>query len=268
MDPVKAVIMGFVQGIAEFLPISSSGHLVLMDHYLRNMGKTPLWFDVLLHIATLIVVVAFFFDEFMMLVRGGMKFYRFFSDKESRLFWLVITATVFTVVVALFLEPLLREAGERNYKLVGGFLILNSVILLVPYVVTVGGQPKSLEDIGFFESVVVGISQGIGVLPGISRSGITISAGLVVGLDRSAAGVFSFLIFIPATIGAFVYETYKHLKVEHLHSRFEWTYLLGFFVALVVGYVALWLLMKLLKEGKFYVFSVYTFLVGLFALIF
>ncbi|MCX8097065.1 MAG: undecaprenyl-diphosphate phosphatase, partial [Spirochaetes bacterium] len=185
MDILKAVIMGFIQGVAEFLPISSSGHLVLIDHYLKDMGKTTLWFDVLLHIATLIVVITFFFKEFMMLVRGGLKFYKLFSDVESKLFWLVVIATAFTVVVALILEPILREAGETNYKIVGVFLIVNSFILLIPYIIHIRKQQKTIENIGLFESIVVGIAQGVGVLPGISRSGITISAGLVAGLDRT-----------------------------------------------------------------------------------
>lgn len=268
MDILKAVIMGFIQGVAEFLPISSSGHLVLIDHYLKDMGKTTLWFDVLLHIATLIVVITFFFKEFMMLVRGGLKFYKLFSDVESKLFWLVVIATAFTVVVALILEPVLREAGETNYKIVGVFLIFNSFILLIPYIIRIRKQQKTIENIGLFESIVVGIAQGVGVLPGISRSGVTISAGLMVGLDRTTAGVFSFLIFIPATIGAFVYETFKSMNSEEVALKFELSYLVGFVVALVVGYIALWLLMRLLKEGKFYIFSIYTFIIGLIALIF
>ncbi|MCX8029742.1 MAG: undecaprenyl-diphosphate phosphatase [Brevinematales bacterium] len=267
MDILKAVVMGFIQGVAEFLPISSSGHLVLADHYLRNMGKTTLWFDVLLHIATLIVVITFFFNEFLILVRGSLKFYKFFGDNESKLFWLVVLATVFTVIVALILEPVLRDTVESNYKIVGIFLIINSFILLVPYIIHFGTQQKNLENIGIFESIIIGISQGVGVLPGISRSGITISTGLVVGLDRATAGIFSFLIFIPSTIGAFVYETYRSFKVSDIQFKFEWSYLVGFVVALVVGYIALWLLMKLLREGKFYVFSIYTFVVGLLALI-
>ncbi|MEN2998825.1 MAG: undecaprenyl-diphosphate phosphatase, partial [Brevinematia bacterium] len=189
MDILKAIIMGLIQGIAEFLPISSSGHLVLADHYLRNMGKTSLWFDVLLHIATLIVVITFFFSEFMTLIRGGIKFYRFFGDKESRLFWLIVIATASTVIVALILEPFLREAVEENYKLVGILLIVNSFILILPYLLHTS-QNKTLENIGPLESIFVGIAQGIGVLPGISRSGITISTGLIAGLDRASAGVF------------------------------------------------------------------------------
>lgn len=268
MDIVKAIIMGFIQGVAEFLPISSSGHLVLADHYLSGMGKTSLWFDILLHIATLVVVITFFFKEFMILVRGGVKFYKFFSDVESKLFWLVVIATIFTVAVALIVEPILRDTVESNYKIVGVFLMINSFILLIPYIFSLRVQPKSIENIGLFESISVGVAQGIGVLPGISRSGITISTGLFMGLERTTAGVFSFLIFIPATVGAFVYETYKTFKSETTSFQFEWSYLVGFFTALVVGYIALWLLMKLLKEGKFYVFSIYTFLLGLFAIIF
>lgn len=268
MDMLKAIIMGFIQGIAEFLPISSSGHLTLVDHYLKNLGRTTLWFDILLHTATLIVVIIFFFNEFMILVRGGMKFYKFFGDKESKLFWLVVIATLFTVVIALILEPLVEEAVGNNHKIVGIFLIINSFILLMPYFIHTAGQPKNLDNIGIIESISVGIAQGIGVLPGISRSGITISTGLMVGLDRTTAGVFSFLMFIPATIGAFVYETYKSLKVETTLIKFEWGYVVGFSIALVVGFFTLWLLMKLLKEGKFYIFSAYTFIVGLIALIF
>lgn len=268
MSIVKSIIMGFIQGVAEFLPISSSGHLVIVDHYLKGMGKFPFWFDILLHLATLIVVVTFFFNEFMVLVRGGIKFYNFFGDAESKFFWLVVIATLFTVVIALVIEPLVSDIVVSNYKLVGVFFIVNSFILLLPYMFTYSVKSKTIGDVNLIQSIFVGISQGIGVLPGISRSGITISAGLIAGFDRSLAGTFSFLLFIPSVLGAFVYETYKSLKTGEVVLKFEWAYLVGFVVALVVGYIALYILMKLLKEGKFYVFSIYTFIVGLLVLIF
>ncbi|MFN4244866.1 MAG: undecaprenyl-diphosphate phosphatase [Brevinematia bacterium] len=267
MEFWKSILMGFVQGIAEFLPISSSGHLAIIDNYFKNVSKFPLWFDILLHISTLIVVISFFFNEFTMLLRGGLKFYKFFDDKESKLFWLVVIATIFTVVFALLLEPLTRLA-DSNVKIVGIALIVNSVILLIPYAITLVKQPKSLESIGFIESVIIGISQGIGTIPGISRSGITISTGLVLGIERTSSGVFSFLIFIPAVIGSFIYETYKSTKIGAIDVKFEWSYALGFVTALIVGYLALWLLMRILKEGKFYLFSIYTFVLGIIVLIF
>jgi len=268
MDILKSIVMGVVQGIAEFLPISSSGHLVLVDHYLKNMGKASLWFDILLHIATLLVVVTFFFNEFLMFLKGMTKFYKFFDDSESKLFWLVVIATIFTVIVALLIEPLVSNIVESNYKLVGLMLIINAFILLIPYLI-VNNAPKDLNNITVIDSAIIGIFQGIGAIPGISRSGITISTSLVMGLERTTAGIFSFLIFIPTTVGAFVYETYKSLKSgASINSEFQLSYLVGFIVAFVVGYLAIALLMKFLKEGKLYIFSIYSFIVGLLVLIF
>jgi undecaprenyl-diphosphatase len=268
METLKAVIMGLVQGIAEFLPISSSGHLVLVDHYLKNMGKASLWFDVFLHIATLLVIIVFFWNEFLMLLRGMIKFYKFFNDVESKIFWLIVIATSVTVVVALLMETLVSNIVEKNYKLVGVMLIINSVILLIPYLVN-NKVSKDLGSINILDSILIGLFQGVGSLPGISRSGITISTGLTMGLERTTAGVFSFLLFIPTVIGAFVYETYKSLKTEGISNMgFSSSYLIGFVVAATIGYLALWLLMKFLKEGKLYIFSIYSFIVGLLAVIF
>jgi undecaprenyl-diphosphatase len=268
METLKAVIMGLVQGIAEFLPISSSGHLVLVDHYLQNMGKASLWFDVFLHIATFLVIIVFFWNEFLMLLRGMIKFYKFFNDVESKIFWLIVIATSVTVVVALLMEPLVSNIVEKNYKLVGVMLIINSVILLIPYLVN-NKVSKDLGSINILDSILIGLFQGVGSLPGISRSGITISTGLTMGLERTTAGVFGFLLFIPTVIGAFVYETYKSLKTESISNMgFSSSYLIGFVVAATIGYLALWLLMKFLKEGKLYIFSIYSFIVGLLAVIF
>ncbi|MGC8964844.1 MAG: undecaprenyl-diphosphate phosphatase [Brevinematia bacterium] len=269
MDIMKAFIMGLVQGIAEFLPISSSGHLIVIDHYLRGTGKAPFWFDILLHIATLIVVIIFFFQEFMILVRGGLKFYKFFSEPESRFFWLIVIAVIFTVIIAILIEPIVVNIADVNYKLVGVFFIINSFILLLPYIIPYSVKVKSIEDISVFQSIFIGIAQGIGVFPGISRSGITISSALIVGFDRNLAGVFSFLLFIPSVIGAFIYESYKYMKVGgEVSLKFEWSYLVGFIVAIVVGYIFLSLLVRFLKEGKLYVFSIYTFILGILVLIF
>ncbi len=268
MDILKSIVMGIVQGVAEFLPISSSGHLVLVDHYLKNMGKATLWFDILLHIATLFVVITFFFNEFIMLLKGMTKFYKFFDDSESKLFWLVVIATIFTVIVALLVEPIVSDIVESNYKLVGVTLIINAFILLIPYLIF-NKSPKDLNNISILDSAIIGIFQGIGVIPGISRSGITISTSLLMGLDRTTAGIFSFLIFIPTTIGAFVYETYKSIRAEaHINLEFQLSYIIGFAVAFAVGYLSLGLLMKFLKEGKLYIFSIYSFIVGLLVLIF
>ncbi len=269
MDIVKSIVMGIIQGLTEFLPISSSGHLVLLDHFLKDFGKSNLLFIILLHVATLLVVIIYFWNEFLILVKGGLKFYKFGHDGESKIFWYVVIATMFTVIVALIIEPIVSDIVERNYKLVGIFWIINSLILLLPVIfASHQNTPKTLENISFVDSIIIGISQGIATLPGVSRSGTTISTALLLGIERSTSGVFSFLIFIPAVIGSLVFETYREIKEQGISQfTFDLSSVAGFVTAFIVGYLALHLLMILLKGGKIFYFAMYTFIAGILTLL-
>lgn len=268
MDLLKSFLMGVIQGITEFLPISSSGHLAIAYQIIKGSEKGGLFFILLLHISTLIVVITFFWNDFLILVRGGLKFYKLISDSESKLFWLVVVATVVTVLVALVLYPLTSKIIESNYKIIGVFWLVNSTVLLLPVLFNLDqGTSKQLKDINLLDSIIIGISQGLATLPGISRSGTTISTALLIGFDRTTSGIFSFLLFIPASIGSFVYELARELNEKSLDTTFSLYHLVGSISSLIFSYLALYILIKLLKEGKIFIFSLYTFIAGILVLL-
>jgi undecaprenyl-diphosphatase len=261
---VQALLLGAVQGATEFLPVSSSGHLAVLKDILA-IGDIPILFDVILHIATLIVVVFVFRKRIGGLLRSvGRWISRRANETDSenlRLAWVIIVATVITAVIGLGVGRL--EIGS-NPRVVSALFIVTGGILI-------GSRffagSRDYRDIGLRDGLVVGIAQGLGVFPGISRSGITISAGLVSGLNREKAGEFAFLVSIPAILGAFIL-TLKDAG-ELSESVGTMALVVGFVAALIVGIAALTVLLKLVRSGKLFYFALYLIplgIVGLFLL--
>ena len=263
MTYINAIILGAVQGLAEFLPVSSSGHLVVLQ-YLMDLGETPLLFDVLLHIATLVVVFIVFWDRILKVLKALVRYAsgkREDEDRENmRLFLIILLATVFTGALGLFLEKLDLEG---NVKLVFLLFIVTGFILILSRKLE---GSKDYGSLGVKQGLITGLAQGIGVLPGISRSGITISAALASGMTREQAGEFSFLISIPAILGALI------LQLKDADSLFGSVSLgvvaAGMISAFIVGLVSLRILLRLIKKGNLYYFSFYLIPLGIAGLIF
>lgn len=263
MTNMQALFFGFLQGVTEFLPVSSSGHLAVTKH-LFSLQEVPLLFDVILHVATLLVVLIVFRRRVgkLLLALGRFIIRRTVEEdrEQLRLIGVILLATILTGVLGLALERL--ELGSYP-KLVSLLFILTGVILVV------GSRWKGRVDyasIGVKQGVIAGIAQGLGVLPGISRSGITISAALLSGMTREKAGEFSFLISLPAIAGALLLEL---RDAEALFSAVAPLQVaLGFLAAFVTGLVSLLLLLKLVEGGKLYFFSFYLIPLGFFGMMF
>lgn len=263
MTYLNAIILGAVQGLAEFLPVSSSGHLVVLQHFM-NLENIPLLFDILLHIATLLVVFIIFRERIWRVIKALIHYAagrREDEDRENmRLFLIILLATVFTGGLGLFLEKL---GLEKNVKLVFALFIVTGVILLLSR--RFKGE-KDYGSSGVKQGIITGIAQGIGVLPGISRSGITISAALFSGMSREQAGEFSFLLSIPAILGALI------LQFKDAGTLFEDVSIpvvaAGMISAFAVGLISLKILLKLIKKGNLYYFSFYLIPLGIAGLIF
>ena len=257
MSILKAVILGIIQGIAEFLPVSSSGHL-LVTRNLMDLGDVPVLFDILLHVATLIVVVFVFRERVIALLHSLFRWMIRKSDERDKsnlkMIILILVATFFTGVFGIVINNL---EFFQNPRVVSIFFIVTAVILwLTRYV-----KPRNEYGIpGLKEGILLGIAQGFGVIPGISRSGITISAALLGGIDRNKAGEISFIISIPAIIGAFLFDMKDGAQLMSEVSYLA--VIAGFITTMIVGYFSLILLMKLIKSGRFYLFSFYLLPLG------
>lgn len=262
MSTFEAIIFGVVQGATEFLPVSSSGHLALLKS-IMDLSEVPILFDVLLHVATLIVVVAVFRRRIgQVFVSLGRWIGRSAEDEDSanlRLAWVIVVATVVTGVLGLLLDEL--EIGLQP-KIVSALFLVTAAILVGAHFFS---GTRGYREIGIKDALIVGAAQGFGVLPGISRSGITISASLAAGLSRERAGEFAFLISVPAILGALVLSLRDAGELAAMVS--PGALIAGFASALVVGLVSLLLLMRLIRSGRLFYFSFYLVPLGIVGLI-
>jgi undecaprenyl-diphosphatase len=263
MNLLQSILLGILQGIAEFLPVSSSGHLILARH-LMNIEEIPVIYDILLHVATLAAVIIIFRKRvinILVSLFNTVKKQKTDNDKESlRIFYLIIIATAATIVIALLVDKL-QDFIVFDYKFVSALFIVTGIILIISKFFK--GSREYL-DIRTGHALIIGAAQGLGVFPGISRSGITITASIGTGLTRDRAGEISFLISIPAILAALVYDL-KDLEVIAVDPL---VIAAGMITAFFVGLVSLILLLKIIKSGRFYVFSFYLIPLGIAFLIF
>lgn len=263
MNYLQAILLGALQGATEFLPVSSSGHLVLLKQYF-NLEEVSVLFDVLLHVATLGAVLIVFRGKIQELWEGFIRLFRKDTHKEGALqrtiLLFLLCSTICTGIVGLPIDGLLEQTSP---KIVSAFFLVTAILLIL------SGSRKGEKNYGNItlrDAILIGIAQGIGVLPGISRSGITIAAGLLVGLQRSVAGEYSFLLSIPAILGA-LFLTLK--DAQSLTTQIPLGVLLaGFGTAFCVGYAALKLLLTLIRQGRLGWFALYLIPMGVIGILF
>ena len=263
MDYLQSILLGILQGIAEFLPISSSGHLILARH-LMHIEEIPVIYDILLHVATLAAVIIVFRKRIINIFASLFNAVRKKNtdkDRENlRIFYLVVIATAATVIIALLVDKL-QDFIAFDYKFVSALFIVTGIILIISKFFK---GNKDYLDLKTGHALIIGAAQGLGVFPGISRSGITITASIGTGLARDRAGEISFLISVPAILAALVYDL-KDLEAIAVNPLIIAA---GMITAFAVGLVSLILLLKIIKSGKFYLFSIYLIPFGITFLIF
>ncbi|HKM43243.1 MAG TPA: undecaprenyl-diphosphatase UppP [Limnochordia bacterium] len=264
MTTIQAIVLGVIQGLTEFLPVSSSGHLVLFSR-LFNVQQSSLVFEVMVHVGTLLAVLVVFRREVWLLIRSFFRLLRNPRDAKNqmkhdpgcRLLVALIVGTVPTVIAALVLRNQIEELFSSSL-FVGFMLLVTGTILYVTERHKTTTKP--LDKISLRDGILIGLGQAVAMLPGISRSGTTIAAGLFRGLDRESAARFSFLLAIPAILGALV------LSIGDLFSGTAQIGLgilgAGFIAAALTGYLAIHFLLDLVKRGKLVWFSYYTWIVG------
>ncbi len=271
----QALLLGALQGLTEFLPISSSGHLALVQHYLPGFEQPGVLFDVVVHAGTLAAVLIYFAGDLKDLVVN--IFRRQGSGNESsegdlpvagrRLLFGIIIASVPTGIIGLLLESRI-SALFQSVTLVGASLLATAAVLVGADVVSWRAGSRKPGDPGIWQSLLIGTAQGIAVIPGISRSGATIATGIMSGLEGRSAARFSFLIFIPAMLAALVMEVFMNLEsIEIFSTGMILRYLLGAAVAMVVGYLCIDLLLRVVRRARLSYFAIYCVLVGTGAII-
>jgi len=259
------MLLGAVQGITEFLPVSSSGHLILARHYF-NIPEVPLLFDVYLHVATLIVVCFFYratiISMVMALIHFVAKKMDYVDKVYLRYFITIVAATVITVIVALVLRSVTSD--QPGVIFVALMMILTATILL--YRPSKGKKlNKDFKDLGLSNALIVGVAQGFGTLPGISRSGITISSGLISGMKREVAGEFAFILSIPAILGALVLTSLDYSVGTQTISFVAVAS--GSIIAVITGFFSLKMLLWMVKKARLWIFSIYLVIVSVTILI-
>lgn len=266
MNTIKSIILGVIQGLTEFLPISSSGHLVFFQHML-GFREPELLMDISLHLGTLLAVCVYFRSDLLEMITESRDFLvDFFSGKRKTgsmrvtphvmLTWWVIVGTVPTVLIGLiFRKPL--EALFGNLNRVGFMLICTGLILIVTRFL-----PKDYSNrgrVGLWTALAVGAAQGLAIIPGISRSGATIVCGMLFKMERTLSARYSFLLSIPAIIGAMVLQ----VSSGGFHRADLIPITVGFVCSALVGLAALKFLMSVVKKGNLAYFAPYCWALGL-----
>ncbi len=259
MDPFQAAAMGVLQGVTEFLPVSSSGHLVLIPHFL-GWPIPPVTFDAMVHWGTLVAVVAYFRSELLALAKAWLRSVTA-GERSSLAYlsWLILLGTIPAVMAGLllddFFESLFSSPRVVSVALMGTALLLTIAELRV--------RPrKGMEKLSWLDALFIGLFQALAITPGISRSGSTITAGVLAGLDRKDAARFSFLLAVPVILGAGLKKLLDLILAGGWQG--QWLPLsLGFVSALVSGYLSIAFLLSFVKRRRLYVFAIYCLALGL-----
>lgn len=275
MSPLKAIFYGIIQGLAEFLPISSSGHLAIFQNiFSLDSIDDMLLFNLILHLGTLLAVFIAYFNDIKLLViafftllkklfTGKFKYKNF--NKNERFVILIVLATI-PLVLAVFIDDKVESVSSYT-KVIGVLLIINALILFISDRIAKG--VKRISDLMPHNALFIGLFQLFAIFPGISRSGMTITGGLVNGLKRENAVKFSFIMSIPAILGANVFKISSAFEtVSTLESSAWIAVAIGFVTAFLAGFCAIILLRYITKKDNFFIFSIYCALVGLVAVIF
>lgn len=263
MQVYQAIILGIIQGLTEFLPISSSAHLNLFP-FLLKWQQIPETFDVALHIGTLLAIIIFFFNDWVKIIVGG---YKQVVKKErtvdGKIFWYLVLATIPAGILSLILSKLSEKIFEKSLNTEMIVIAITLIVMgIILYVVDKKAKSKTkLNNMTLKQALIIGMSQSLAAaFPGVSRSGITITVARALGLDRESSAKFSFLLAAPITAAAIVVNI----------GSFAFTsisFWIGILASFIVGMIVIKFLLEFLKKGSFKAFAIYRILIGIFVII-
>ena len=250
---IDILILAVVQGITEWLPMSSFGHLVIVEEYLGL--ELPLIFNVMLHLGTMFVVLVVFWRDIINIVKALVSLD--FKTDEGKLALLIAVGSVPTALIGFFFHDIF-ESFSHNLLAVGVALLITGFVLFV------SERRKTDRELSYLDSLLIGTAQGIAITPGISRSGVTIATGLLRRVKKEIAFKYSFLLSVPAVIGATAMES-RDLVVGNVDVV---ALFLGAITSMMVGYISLKFLQKIVMKEKFHLFAYYCWIVGLITVFF
>jgi undecaprenyl-diphosphatase len=269
----EAIVLGIIQGLTEFLPISSTGHLTVAGKFMNLISAEhpEQWtaFIAIIQLGTLLAVLIYFWKDIISIIKD------FFQDNlirrvkyseqkiNSKLGWLIIVGTVPVVIIGLAFKDAIEGALTKNLYVIAISLIALAIILALAE--KVAKFKKDLENITIFDSIIIGIAQALALIPGSSRSGTTITAGLFVGLKRETAARFSFLMSIPAVFASGVLQLYE--AIAFVDQMMIWNILVATIVSGISGYLAIEFLLKFLRKNSTFLFVYYRIVLGIIILI-
>ncbi len=266
MESLQSVMLGIIQGLTEFLPVSSSGHLVLLQN-LFGIREPELLFDISLHIGTLIAIFIVFYREIRsilqtllrlpVLIKSSGSLKSVFADNEEiRIAALILIGSIPTAILGILFHKIADQIFG-SVCIVGVMLLITGTLLWFTRRITIEGRP--LIKVSIRDALMIGLIQGMAIMPGISRSGATISMALFLGMNREVAGRYSFLLSIPAILGALILGLNSTIIQTDIPVRIIF---LGTVTAAIVGYIGLKILLRLVKQGHLYYFAPYCWLLG------
>ncbi|GAX89757.1 undecaprenyl-diphosphate phosphatase [Effusibacillus lacus] len=244
----KAIVLGIIQGLTEFLPISSTGHLLIGRKFL-GLAEAGLFLDTMLHLGTLLAVVAIFWRDIVFMIRNPF----------NKLTLLIVVGTIPTAIIGLTFEDFFKEISETGVTAGWEFLLTGVIIWWAD---NMKNGHKQIGDISYKDALLIGTLQGAAILPAISRSGLTIAGSLFRGIDKAAAARFSFLLSMPAILGAVVLQTVEMAEGKVAESISISALAAGTLASAVAGYVAVKWMLNILQRGSLKGFAVYVWVVG------
>ena len=265
---IQAVVLGVLQGLTEFLPVSSSGHLEIAKYLLgdQSVGESSMLMTVVLHFATALSTVVVFRAEVLSLLKGLLRLPQgnWRANKELQFCSKIILSMVPAAIVGVLFEEQIEALFGDQLLLVGLMLVVTGVLLMFA-----DRAKETQKSVGFRDAIIIGISQAIAILPGISRSGATISTSVLLGVDREQAARFSFLMVVPLIFGKIAKDILDAVRLGEPFAAegLEWSLLVGFICAFLTGLFACVWMLKLVKSSKLSYFSYYCFILAIFVVI-
>ena len=261
MELLEAIILGIIQGLTEFLPVSSSGHIELVKAMFDREDPVSDEMTIVLHFATALSTCVIFRKDILEIFQG---LFQFKNNDQFKFSIKIILSMIPAAIVGLSFENEIKSLFNSNVLLVGLMLIVTGLLLLVADKAT-----ATKKKVSFGQAIIIGIAQAIAILPGISRSGATISTSVLLGIDREKAARFSFLMVVPLIFGKIAKDLLDLIKEPAVTDNVSYLpYVLGFAFAFVTGLIACTWMIKLVKSSKLYYFSIYCFIVGIAAIIY
>lgn len=260
MSIIEAIILGIIQGATEFLPISSSGHLVLLPE-IFGWGAADLTLIGIVHLGTLLAILLYFWRDIWQIITAvlvGIRRRDLMGTTDARLGWLIVIGSIPAVIVGLLLQDFFEQVFAAP-EAAAFFLLVTAVLLVVGERMLSGS--KSAGQLNWKDAGIIGVFQSLALFPGLSRSGSTIVGGLLRGLDRPTATRFSFLLGIPAFLGAGLLSI-KDVVTAPVMPYAASVYVAGFAAAAVVGYVCIYFLLRWVRTHSLYIFAIYCALLG------